>query len=221
VKEADMAAPRNEYSYALIDINGVITAVNETWRALAKATGLTLPRFGIGASYLSHCADEEQRSSIRSVASGETKLVSFIYPCHTPEQKRWFVAVGLPLSGSACGAAVMHIDVSNWTPAHMISGSVRSKSAGFDARALETAALHQSVAEALARSRQIEREDPINRLSPRQMEVLKLIAKGRSNLEIAQELGCQITTVKQHVSAILERLGLPSRTKAALYWKDR
>ena len=115
----------------------------------------------------------------------------------------------------------MNIPRSHWMPSDTHQGSVRSKSAGFDASALETAALHQSVAEALARSRQIEREDPINRLSPRQMEVLKLIAKGRSNLEIAQKLGCQITTVKQHVSAILERLGLPSRTKAALYWKDR
>ena len=66
-----MAAPRNEHSYATIDRNGVITGINESWRAVAKATGLTLPRFGVGASYLSHCSDDEQRRAIRSVARGE------------------------------------------------------------------------------------------------------------------------------------------------------
>jgi NarL family two-component system response regulator LiaR len=57
-------------------------------------------------------------------------------------------------------------------------------------------------------------EDP---LTARELEVLKSIAKGMSNQEIGSVLSISETTVRTHVSRILNKLHLASRTQAALY----
>ncbi len=48
-------------------------------------------------------------------------------------------------------------------------------------------------------------------LTPRQRSVAALLAEGRSNKQIAGDLGISVSTVKDHVHAILHRLDLPSR----------
>jgi len=69
--------------------------------------------------------------------------------------------------------------------------------------------LHRPVA-----TRQPRTSDP---LSERELEVLRLIAQGLSNQEIADKLIVGEATVRSHVSAILRKLQLASRTQAALY----
>lgn len=54
-------------------------------------------------------------------------------------------------------------------------------------------------------------------LTARETEVLQLLARGQSNKEISQALHIGEQTVKTHVSHILDKLGVPSRTQAALY----
>ncbi len=54
-------------------------------------------------------------------------------------------------------------------------------------------------------------------LTPRETDALRLIAKGMTNKEIASELGVSEVTVKTHVSSVLSKLGLQSRTQAALF----
>jgi NarL family two-component system response regulator LiaR len=54
-------------------------------------------------------------------------------------------------------------------------------------------------------------------LTGREREVLRGIAIGRTNKEIARSLDIALTTVKSHVRAILDKLGVDSRTQAALY----
>jgi len=58
---------------------------------------------------------------------------------------------------------------------------------------------------------------PTTTLSDRETEVLLLIARGKANKEIAAELTIGEKTVKTHVSSILNKLGVQSRTQAALY----
>jgi NarL family two-component system response regulator LiaR len=54
-------------------------------------------------------------------------------------------------------------------------------------------------------------------LTERETEVLRAVARGLSNSEVAEELVISEATVKTHVSSILAKLDLPSRTRAALY----
>lgn len=54
-------------------------------------------------------------------------------------------------------------------------------------------------------------------LTPRELEVLRLLSEGQSNKEIAATLGISERTARTHVSRILAKLGLSSRTQAALW----
>ena len=58
--------------------------------------------------------------------------------------------------------------------------------------------------------------DPFAGLSEREREILALVARGRANKEIAHELVISERTARTHVSNILRKLGLASRTQAAL-----
>ena len=53
--------------------------------------------------------------------------------------------------------------------------------------------------------------------TPRETEVLNLIARGLPNKQIASQLGLGLRTVESHVSSVLGKLGVTSRTEAALY----
>ena len=58
---------------------------------------------------------------------------------------------------------------------------------------------------------------PVPRLTERELEVLKLVARGMANKDIAAELFISENTVKNHVRNILEKLQLHSRMEAAMY----
>ena len=55
---------------------------------------------------------------------------------------------------------------------------------------------------------------PGSALSSRELDVLRLVARGLSNKEIAAELGITTHTVKFHLAAVLDKLGVHSRTEA-------
>lgn len=58
---------------------------------------------------------------------------------------------------------------------------------------------------------------PHESLTPREFEVLLLVAEGKSNLDISEELYIAVKTVKVHISNILGKLELDDRTQAAVY----
>jgi two-component system, NarL family, response regulator LiaR len=76
----------------------------------------------------------------------------------------------------------------------------------------------QLAPEAQARlMREVRAPESPEQLSERELDVLRLVAVAKANKEIARELGIGEKTVKTHVSSILAKLGLMSRTQAALH----
>jgi len=55
----------------------------------------------------------------------------------------------------------------------------------------------------------------VEELTPREMDVLEQIVAGKSNKEIADELGVSEATVKTHINSLLGKLGVTDRTQAA------
>jgi NarL family two-component system response regulator LiaR len=90
--------------------------------------------------------------------------------------------------------------------------------------AVGDAVLHPRVAARVIKELQgprAEKVNPFTDLSERELEVLKLIADGMSNAEIAGKLFLSEKTVKGHVSNILSKLHLVDRTQAAVYaWRE-
>ncbi|GAA0384670.1 DNA-binding response regulator [Acrocarpospora corrugata] len=103
-------------------------------------------------------------------------------------------------------------------PARELAGAVRLAHAGvvqFDpaAAARLAAVLTRTAARAPA-------EPAGHALTSREVEVLRLVAAGSTNREIARRLYLSEGTVKNHISRILGRLGLRDRTQAAVYAHD-
>ncbi len=83
--------------------------------------------------------------------------------------------------------------------------------------------LDSSVAARLAAALPRSAPDPpaiASALSPREIDILRLVARGRTNREIAAQLYLSEGTVKNHISRILSRLALRDRTQAALRARD-
>jgi DNA-binding NarL/FixJ family response regulator len=95
--------------------------------------------------------------------------------------------------------------------AEEVAAAIRSAHAG-------EVHLDAAVARLLAqRLRTRHEEEPVEPLTPREKEVLARLGKGASNKEIAYELDITERTARTHVSNILGKLGLASRTQAALW----
>src|SRR5690606_25666509 len=78
--------------------------------------------------------------------------------------------------------------------------------------------LHPTIARKLLRELvEPESEPEVVSLTERETEVLRMVARGRSNRQIAERLAISEATVRTHVSNILAKLNLGSRTQAALY----
>jgi DNA-binding NarL/FixJ family response regulator len=78
--------------------------------------------------------------------------------------------------------------------------------------------LDPAIARGLTSSLRAEsRDEPDAELTTRELEILRLLGAGKSNKEIAAELAISERTARTHVSNILGKLGLTSRTQAALW----
>lgn len=105
---------------AIIDTDGLIVAVNSTWRVFGEDNGAAPDATGIGANYLQVCdraagaRSEEARevaAALRAVLRGET-VDSFIeYPCPSPAVARWFAVRATLIPGPPRGALVSHVNI--------------------------------------------------------------------------------------------------------------
>jgi DNA-binding NarL/FixJ family response regulator len=107
-----------------------------------------------------------------------------------------FIAKDTPVGGVAVALRAAAEGVAWLSPraAELVLGRVRQRAGAHDAKM-----------------------GPEDQLSAREMDVLRLIARGMENAEIAETLAISPRTAKNHVSNILAKLGLPSRVQAAIY----
>jgi DNA-binding NarL/FixJ family response regulator len=100
------------------------------------------------------------------------------------------------------------------TPSEEIAAAIRAVDRGYTH--LAPGMLAKVMSKQLEKT-EIELPPELDELTPRELEVLKLIAKGANNREIAQELYISEGTVKNHVTNLLNRLNLRDRTQAAIF----
>jgi len=110
---------------ALLDGNGTIVDVNEQWRHFGQLNAYPDADFGIGVNYIrlcetagGDCSEEaaEVAQGLRQVLSGEREMFALEYPCHSPDEFRWFRVMVSPAvnpgeEGVHHGVVVMHVDI--------------------------------------------------------------------------------------------------------------
>ena len=99
-----------------------------------------------------------------------------------------------------------------------VAGAVRRVRQGESPLDPELAArlLRRLAAETVGRTRTVGREGPLEKLTPRELEVLDLMKLGHTNRQIAQELVISLGTAKNHVEHIIAKLGVSDRTQAVV-----
>lgn len=201
---------------AVIRASGEIVSVNEGWKRFGQHNGLRTPRFGLGTNYLEYCkpTDREATQSvqqIRGLLAGDVDLVSFPYRCDSPPKRRTFVLIGAPLAqGPKPTFVLLHLNISAMIG--RCSNSHVSKAVEWNtSRALTDHLARMDFSEMISDGRK-----PTALLTEKEREVLILLGQGMTNKEIAARLSRSPNTVKIHVSHILEKLNLRSRTEAAL-----
>ena len=130
---------------AVLDRAGRIVNVNIAWNrfslanghAPGHAPGQSSPHTGVGTSYLDVCrattgAEHDDAAlvaqGIEAVLSGRQRHFALEYPCHGPDEPRWFQMSVTPLSSAGGGAVVLHADV---TQRHLAEHAVRKSEAHY------------------------------------------------------------------------------------------
>lgn len=199
----------------LIDSRGIITGLQTHGDPPNRDANPVLKRFVIGESYFDHCDDDASRADVQALLRRKRSITSFVISSRSSRTKHVIVVLGVPVSPEAgSGAILMHVDVSAWARPDTSDDGWQMPVT------LNPALLQDTISKALVSQfaepqRAYQAHPDIESLSPRQREVLLLVAAGKSNLEISEELSCSLNTVKRHVTAVLQKLHLPNRTRAA------
>lgn len=106
---------------AVLDHRGMIQQVNRSWREFAERNGDDdMLASGPGVDYLDVCrAAVASDPSVRRIVEGLSGVLdgtrpSFMvhYPCHSPEERRWFLMHATPMAGGGC--VITHFNVTGW-----------------------------------------------------------------------------------------------------------
>ncbi|PWC79220.1 chemotaxis protein [Azospirillum sp. TSH64] len=109
---------------AVTDRDGRIVMVNAAWRGFAQRNGApATERCGVGTNYLDVCLNPEAASTdsiaravhdgLRRILDGEADDFSVEYPCHSPDEQRWFLMHATRLNDQDGGIVVSHINITN------------------------------------------------------------------------------------------------------------
>jgi len=219
----------------LLDKDGVIVDVNDTWRRWASRWGLTLTNFGVGDSYLKHCVFSDASSieiirGLRQLLDRQIDFFSMLCPYDRNGRREWFLLAAFSVDMNSNRIAVDHLDFSAVLPAKT-EISARLVSSGAAAlgqmEELVTRVVRRSISESMSRSKPSVPEpaqEPVSsdkrvlsKLTKGQVDILGYLAVGASNREIAEARGISINTVKAQVAALTRALSFSNRTQTALF----
>jgi DNA-binding NarL/FixJ family response regulator len=179
---------------AVLDSAGNVRWTDDAWLADNGQGGLPRSRIGTNLlrAYRTHDDPRAQAVANAIVAVFEGKATYFeIEHRATRESERSFLTSVAALRGEGAGAVVVHRVVS--------SGAPRNPPRPVDVRLSANGAPIG---------------DAVERLTPREREVLNFMAAGLDNRAIAAKLRIQYTTVRGHVRSVIEKLGARSRLEA-------
>lgn len=106
---------------AVLDNEGKLIAVNEAWKRFAQENGSEGSSPGLGENYMHVChkaclendgRTPEVLAGIQSVLDGIQSSFTLEYPCHSPQEERWFLMTVTPLQGELGGAVIAHTNIS-------------------------------------------------------------------------------------------------------------
>ena len=177
---------------AVLDPDGIVTWADDAWAAEDRDGAL--PRVPIGSSLLVDYRNHDDpiakaiANAIAAVLEGTATYFEIEHRAG-PEGQRSMLTTVAALRGDGAGAAVIHRIVSGHPPTTPRPLDVRTRGG-------------QPI------------EDAIERLTPREREVLEFMASGLDNRAIAATLRIQYSTVRGHVRGVIEKLGARSRLEA-------
>lgn len=106
---------------AVLDRDGTIILVNAAWKVFAYENGApNLAEDSLGMNYLAVCDQAikaqaehalEVRMGLEAVLAGILPLFILEYPCHSPQEQRWFLLYATPLQGDSGKAVVAHLNI--------------------------------------------------------------------------------------------------------------
>jgi len=177
---------------AVVDSDGNVTWTDEAWAVDDDESGL--PRVAIGSNLLQAYrgySDPRAQAIANAIVAVFEGTVTYFEIEHRPERESQsaFVTSVAALRGDRAGAVLIHKVVGEPTPPQLRPADARATNGG-------------PTGEGAAR------------LTPREREVLDLMARGLDNRAIAAKLGIQYTTVRGHVRSVVEKLGARSRLEA-------
>lgn len=122
---------------AVLDDEGTIQYTNRAWRTFGRDNAVAGDPEMLGENYIEVCdtADDEDATAvadgIRTVLSGERDEYAHEYPCHSPDQRRWFLMRTVPFESDGDRyALVVHLDITDRKLAEL---SVREQNERLDA----------------------------------------------------------------------------------------
>ena len=115
----------------VLDGHGGIMTVNDAWERFGRENGLDPSYRFAGVNYPEVCeraigaghggeGAREAFDGLKRVLGGDDDRFSLVYPCHAPQQQRWFLMYARPIGAGADGAVVSHVDVTSLHQAGLV-----------------------------------------------------------------------------------------------------
>jgi len=195
---------------ALLDDTGTIVSVNAAWRRFARASGLRLPDYGVGANYLEACCENDRvKSEIEKLIRGQaTKSdgaahqgFEYEYTCRMPSGQEWFVMRATRFEG--VGRARVVVSHENITESKKSEAALRAARDQLEQRVLERTDHLRTANESLQQVIR-ERTDMEQREKQHQAElahVARISTMGEMTAGLAHELNQPLASIANYADS--------------------